>query len=45
MEVSKLNVLVEYLKALAALKAAGHHTNIEINSTMEAIERELRKSN
>ncbi|MEI3596747.1 MULTISPECIES: hypothetical protein [unclassified Oceanobacillus] len=42
-EQPKLAELIEYLKALAQLKAAGHHTTLEINSTMEAIEQELRK--
>ncbi|MEK4801038.1 hypothetical protein MHI02_05695 [Oceanobacillus sp. FSL K6-0118] len=43
MEASRLTDLIEYLKALAALKATGHHTTLEIKSTMEAIERELNK--
>ena len=40
-ETTKLPDLIEYLKALTALKSAGHHTTLEIKSTMDAIEREL----
>jgi hypothetical protein len=39
----KLIELVEYLKALAELRKAGYHTTLETQSTIEAIERELRK--
>ncbi|WP_255534771.1 hypothetical protein [Halobacillus sp. GSS1] len=42
-EERKLPDLIEYLKALAALKQAGHHTPLEITSTLQAIEEELRK--
>ncbi|SFK12325.1 hypothetical protein SAMN04487936_107206 [Halobacillus dabanensis] len=42
-EARKLTDLIEYLKALAELKRQGIHVTLEITSTLEAIEEELRK--
>ncbi|MGP4077294.1 hypothetical protein [Halobacillus sp. K22] len=39
----KLIDLIEYLKALAALKTSGVHVTLEITSTLETIEKELNK--
>ncbi|WP_269409618.1 hypothetical protein [Lentibacillus daqui] len=41
MNAVKLSDLIEYLKALAKLKYAGHHVTLEIKSTMDAIESEI----